>query len=53
VTWCCAVQDARRLPLERVDTPFAAEARRAGATEKFPFMPEDDIAVVVNYVLPA
>jgi len=36
-----------------VDTPLMLEAARCGALAAFPQMPEDDIAVVVSYTLPA
>jgi hypothetical protein len=45
------VQDARGQPLEQIDTPFCDEVRRTHSHEKFPYMPEDDIAIVVSYVL--
>ena len=46
-----AVQDARVQPLGAVDTPFCERVRQERMEGKHPFMPEDDIAVVVSYVL--
>lgn len=47
------LQDAKGRRPEDIATPFCEQARAAGDAAKFPFMPEDDIAVVVSYVLPA
>lgn len=47
------VQSCRNQRPEDIDTPFFAEVRRAGLLKKFQYMPEDDIAVVVSYVLQA
>ena len=47
------LQDARGLNPEQIDTPFCNEVLRAGATDRYANMPEDDIAVVVSYVLQA
>ena len=46
-------QSCRHLRPEKIDTPFFNEVRRADLLNKFPYMPEDDIAVVVSYVLQA
>ena len=46
-----AVQGAKGRALRDIDTPFCREAERVGCQGKFPFMPQDDIAVVVSYVL--
>jgi serine phosphatase RsbU (regulator of sigma subunit) len=48
-----AVQRCRELPPAQIRTPFFEEARRVGRQERFRQMPEDDIAVVVSYVLQA
>lgn len=47
------VQNCRNLRPEEIDTPFFTEVKRAKLLKKFPYMPEDDIAVVVSYVLQA
>jgi hypothetical protein len=45
------VQDSKQLPFAQIDTPFCNQVARVGVQDRFPFMPEDDIAVVVSYVL--
>jgi len=47
------VQSCRSMRPENIDTPFFAQVKRADMLGKFQYMPEDDIAVVVSYVLQA
>ena len=50
--WQCT-QDARSNPMVEQLPPFMEEAYRRRQDQRFPVMPEDDIAVVVSYVLQA
>jgi hypothetical protein len=47
------VQECRNLAPDAIDTPFFDQVRKQGLTSKIWSMPEDDIAIVVSYVLQA
>jgi hypothetical protein len=48
-----AVQEARSSTIIEQVPPFMEEVYQAGQQHRVPIMPEDDIAVVVSYVLEA